>query len=162
MTKFDESKAHYIAVTAIIIKDKKFLIVKRSENEKAFPGRWVVPGGKLERKDYEGRKRDTEPAWYNMLEGVVRREVLEETGLKIKGVRYLASLVYIRDDNIPTLVISTFADYKSGKVKLIPALTEYKWATLKEAKKYNLISGVWKELEMVDKVVKGKKVGEWK
>ncbi len=45
---YDSNKAHYIVVTGVIIKDGKYLITKRSPNEKAFPNQWTVPGGKLE------------------------------------------------------------------------------------------------------------------
>jgi len=34
------------------------LIAKRSEKEKAFPGKWTVPGGKLEVLDYALRLKD--------------------------------------------------------------------------------------------------------
>lgn len=45
---YDPKKAHYVVVTGIIHKDGKFLITKRSADQKAFPNRWAVPGGKLE------------------------------------------------------------------------------------------------------------------
>ena len=56
----DNDKAHYIVATGIIVKDGKFLIAKRADYEKAFPGLWTVPGGKLEQKDYKDRKQDTD------------------------------------------------------------------------------------------------------
>ena len=42
---------HEIAITAIIVKKGKYLITKRSSNKKRFPGKWTVPGGKLETDD---------------------------------------------------------------------------------------------------------------
>ena len=39
---------HEVAITAIIVKDGKYLITRRSPNKKRFPGMWTVPGGKLE------------------------------------------------------------------------------------------------------------------
>ena len=159
---YDKNKAHYIVVTGIIIKDGKFLITKRAPTEKAFPNQWTVPGGKLEMDDYAKRPKDTSHHWYNVLEDLLRREVLEEVGIKIKNIGYLTSLVYIRSDNIPTLIISLYADYDSGKIKLCPALTEYAWITLEEAKNYNLIEGIYEELEMLDRILKGKNTGEWK
>ena len=86
---------------------------------------------------------------------------MEETGLKIKNIRYLTSLAYVRSDMIPTLIVSLYADYLDGKVKLCPALTEYAWVTLEQAKEYKLIEGIYEELEMLDKVIKGKEAGEW-
>jgi 8-oxo-dGTP diphosphatase len=159
---YDPNKAHYIVVTGIIMKDGKFLITKRAPTEKAFPNQWTVPGGKLELHDYIDRKKDTSSHWYNILETLLKREVLEETGLKIKNIRYLTSLAYIRSDNIPTIIISLYADHNSGEIKLCDDLTEYAWVTLEEAKNYELIEGIYEELEMLDRVLKGKKVGEWK
>ncbi len=39
---------HEVAITAIIFKNNKYLIIRRSKNKKRFPSMWTVPGGKLE------------------------------------------------------------------------------------------------------------------
>lgn len=158
----DPNKAHYIVVTGIIVKDGKYLITKRSPAEKAFPNQWTVPGGKLEMNDYSKRPKDTNSHWYNIFEDLLRREVMEETGLKIKNFGYVTSLSYIREDGIPTLIVSLFADHDEGEVKLCDALTDYAWIKLEEAKNYELIEGIYEELEMLDKLLKGEKIGEWK
>lgn len=158
-----DPKAHYVAATAIIVKDGKFLVAKRSGNEKRWPNRWTVPGGKLEPKDYTARAHDTAAGqWYNVFEDLVRREVMEEVGITIKNIRYLTNLVFIRPDGIPTLVVSLFADYDSGEVTLSPELTDHAWVTLEEAKQYDLIEGIYEELEMLDHHFKGNPIGEWK
>ena len=159
---YDQEKAHYIVVTGIIIKDGKFLITKRAPTEKAFPNQWTVPGGKLEMKDYTKREKDTSSHWYNIFEDLLKREVMEETGLKIKNIQYLTSLAYMRSDNIPTIIVSLFADYDSGEIKLCKDLTDSAWVTLEEAKNYELIEGIYEELEMLDKLLKGQDPGEWK
>ena len=164
MTKhvFDTKKAHYIVDTWIIIKDGKVLIAKRSTNEKAFPNQWTGTGGKLEATDYQNRPKDAKYQWYNIFEDLLRREVMEEVGLEVKEINYLTSLVFIRPDGVPTVVISLYADHASGDVKLCEELTDYKWVTLEQAKDYELISGIYEELEMMDKLLKGEKPGEWK
>ena len=87
-----KENAHYVAVTGIVIKDGKFLITKRSPNEKAFPNMWTVPGGKLNLDDYIKRQKDTSDAWYNVLEDLLRREINEETGkIDKKGLLYRKS-----------------------------------------------------------------------
>ncbi len=159
---YDPQKAHYIVVTGIILKDGKYLITKRAPSEKAFPNLWTVPGGKLELDDYAKRPKDTSAHWYNIFEDLLRREIMEEVGLKVKNIRYLTSLSYIRSDNIPTIIVSLFADYGEGEIKLCPALTEYAWIDLEEAKKYELIEGIYEELEMLDKLLKGENVESWK
>tara|TARA_Y100000034_G_C6620399_1_gene270457 strand:+ start:83 stop:571 length:489 start_codon:yes stop_codon:yes gene_type:complete len=153
--------AHYVAVTGIIIRDGKFLIAKRSEKEKVFPGQWTVPGGKLELDDYVKRPKDTSNQWYNIFEDVLRREVMEEVGLIIKNVKYLTSLTFIRPDNIPVAVVSLYANHAEGNVRLCDDLTEHTWIDVNEAKNYDLIDGIYEELVMLDRVLKGESVEKW-
>ena len=159
---YDQEQAHYIAVTGIIVKDNKYLITKRADWEKAFPGRWTVPGGKLKVNNYASRKKDTEHHWYNVIEDVLRREIKEEVNLEIEKIGYVTSMVYIRSDNIPCLIISLFAYTKSSEIKLCNALTEYAWVNLEEAKNYDLIEGIYEELEILNNHLKSKNIMEWK
>ena len=52
--------------------------------------------------------------------------------------------------------MSYYAKYKSGDTKLDEDSIDYKWVSLSEAKDYDIIDGIWEEIEMVDKIVKGK------
>jgi len=159
---YDPSKAHYVVVTGIIIKDGKYLITKRSEKEKAFPNEWTVPGGKLEFTDYGSREKDTSAHWYNIFEDLLRREIMEETGLEVKNIRYLTSLAYTRSDGIPTIIVSLFCDHASGEVKLCDALTDHAWITFDEANNYKLIEGIYEELDMLHQHLGGAELGSWK
>lgn len=153
---------HEVVITAIVLKDSKFLILKRSKNKKRFPSMWTVPGGRLETSDYTSLPKETKDYWYNVLESTLRREVREEVGVEIKNIEYVTSLATIHADGSPSLVISCMADYKSGKITLQPEEVEdYAWVSLKEAKKYDLIDGIYDELAMADKKLKGQK-SEWK
>ena len=158
---YDKNQAHYITSTVILVRDGKFLIAKRAEWEKAFSGKWTVPGGKLEVLDYALRKKDTSEHWYNVLEDLAKKEVKEEVGLEIKNLNYVTSLVYIRSDNIPSLIISLWAEPVGEDVRLCRALTEYKWVSLEEAKNYDLIEGIYEELEILDKKLQTGEMGEW-
>ncbi len=159
---YDSNKAHYISITGILVKNGKFLITKRSPNEKSFPNQWTVPGGKLEMDDYTKRPKDTSAHWYNVFEKVLQREVKEEIGIGIKNIKYLTSLAFIRDDNIPTIIVSLYGDPDGKEIKLSSELTEYAWVTLEEAKNYELIEGIYEELEMLDRCIKGEDMGIWK
>jgi len=162
--KYDKNQAHYVTATVILVnKEGKFLIAKRADWEKAFPGKWTVPGGKLEVLDYALREKDTSVHWYNILDDLVKREVLEEVGLGIKNIGYVTSLVYVRSDKIPSLIISLWAEPVSEnlEIKLCDALTEYKWVNLEEARNYDLIEGIYEELEILDKRLKTGKIEEW-
>ena len=151
-----------VIVTAIVVNRGKYLVLQRAGWEKKFPLRWTVPGGKLSTEDYVHDKKDTPDYWYNVLEKVLRREVLEEAGVKIKNIRYVTSLADARPEMDPSIVISCLADYASGKVKIDHSMVDHKWVTLKEAKKVDLIEGIYEELAMAERVLKGKSATEWK
>src|SRR3989338_3451907 len=156
-------KAHYVVATAIIVKDGKYLLLKRAAHETAYPEMWTVPGGKLERKDYESKPKDSEDAWYYVGENLVEREVMEEAGITIKDIQYLTTVAFIRPDNIPVVILSYFAHHDSGEVSLNDkSHTEHAWVSLQEAKGYNLIPGIYEEIELVDHHLKGNPVGKWK
>ena len=143
---------HEIAITAIIERGGKFLITKRSDTKKRFPGMWTVPGGKLETKDYTTLDKETKDYWYNVLERTLMREVEEEVGIKIRSINYLTSLATIHAGHNPSLVISCTAHYASGKVTLQKEeVVDFAWVTVKEAKKYELIDGIYDELVMATK-----------
>ena len=158
----DLNKAHYVVITGIVVKDGKYLITKRASHEKAFPNKWTVPGGKLEVSDYSKRKKDTSDHWYNVCEDVLRREIKEETNLEIENIRYLTNLTFIRPDNIPVFIISLYADYKDGKIELCKDMQDYAWVSLEEAKNYDLIAGIYEEIEMLDRKLKGENIELWR
>ncbi len=153
---------HEIVTTAIIVKDGKYLITRRSMSKKRFPGMWTVPGGKLETDDYINLPKETKDYWYNVLEKVLKREVKEEVGLEITNIEYVTSLATVHGDGNPSLVISCLADYVSGEVILQESETDkFEWVSLEEAKNYELIDGIYDELVMADNKIKGIKT-EWK
>ena len=151
---YDKNKLHYVVVTGILVKDGKFLIARRADWEKAFPGMWTVPGGKLEVLDYVLNEKSTSSHWYNVLEDLLKREIREEVGLEVKNIGYVTSMVYIRPDKIPCLIISLYAEPVGESVRLCDALTEYKWVDLEGAKNYELIEGIYEELVILDKFLK--------
>ncbi len=153
---------HEVVVTAIVIKEGKYLITKRSMSEKRFPGMWTVPGGKLETNDYSGLPKQTKDYWYNVLEQVLKKEVKEETGFEIENIEYVTSLAAIHEGKNSSLVISCIADFVSGEAQLQEGETdECRWVTLEEAKNFELIDGIYDELVMAENKRKGIKT-EWK
>lgn len=155
----DPKDLHRITLTAIIYNDEgKYLITKRDPSHHTFPGKWEVPGGGVEVKDYIDTQKTTDNAWYKVLERSLRREIKEETNLEIDTIEYLTDIVFIRPDGIPTLVLSYFAHTPGGEVVLEEGgATEYAWITAEEAKEYDLIAGVRGEIEEADKIIKSRK-----
>lgn len=158
ISQITNRELHRIAATCIIYnKEGKYLLTKRSPHKKAFPNKWTVPGGGLTVDDYINTPythKDTQ--WYNSLEKTLRREVKEEVNLLVGKIEYLLDLTFISPNGIPVLVLSYYAPYKSGKVKLDEDSTEYRWATVKEIKKLDVISGLYDEICMADKIIKKK------
>ena len=153
---------HEVAMTAIIRKEGKYLITRRVLTKKRFPGKWTVPGGKLETNDYINLPKDTDGCWYNVLEETLRREVREEVGLEIKNIAYITSLATLDGSGVPMLVISCVADWESGKVVLQESETDqYAWVSSSEAKGYELIGGIYEEIEMAEARARGE-YAEWK
>lgn len=143
-------KIFFVSTTGIVVKDGKFLIAKRSDKEKAFPGRWTVPGGKFQQSDYSHLTPNKGGLWYEPIEAALRRELKEEVNLDVGNIRYVTSITYVRPDSAHCLILSFACDHESGDVKLCNALTDHAWVTLEEAKKYDLIDGIYDELALVD------------
>ncbi|MDP1721868.1 MAG: NUDIX domain-containing protein [Candidatus Gottesmanbacteria bacterium] len=94
-----------IAVTleCFIHKDGKYLMLHRDSGKRIMPGVLMAPGGK--REFNEG------------LFACARREVFEETGLRIKNLRIKATgNAYLRDLDQEFYFHFVFADYDKGNV----------------------------------------------
>ena len=158
-----DKELHRIVTTTIIYKKTKgtytYLITKRSPTKKVHPNKWTVPGGGLEVDDYIHIKPSTvgAPQWYGALNNSLVREIHEEVGLKIGKPEFLVDITFIRPDGIPVIIFSYFAKFISGNVKLDADAVDFKWVTLKEAKKYDLIDGIWGEIQDVEKILKKRK-----
>lgn len=157
----EEKKLFKVVITAIVVRDVRYLVLKRSPNEKKFPSRWTVPGGKLTTEDYIHLPKDTPDYWYNVLERTLRREVKEEAGIEITNIRYVTSLADARENDDPSLVISCLAEWSSGDVRLDQSMVEYRWVTLEEARSIDLIEGIFEEIAMADRMAKGEMAEEW-
>lgn len=154
-----EKELHRIAVTGIIWKKdadgtRRYLITKRSPTKKAWPNKWTVPGGGMETDDYIHSEatyaNDESPQWYNAVEKTLRREILEEVGIKVDDIQYLLDLTFVRPDGVACVVLSFYCRYVGGEVVLDADATEYAWITATEVRKYELIQGIDHEIELVE------------
>jgi 8-oxo-dGTP pyrophosphatase MutT (NUDIX family) len=155
-----DPRLHFVVVTGIVAKKKTgqpvmFLIAKRAPTEKAFPNKWTVPGGKLVLTEYQHlpRTSETHPQWYNVVDWVLKKEILEEVNVEIEKPQYLTDLVFVRPDGYPVVTLSYWCLYKSGDAKPGKDLTEVAWVTAEEAKNYDLIDGIAEEIADVAKLV---------
>ncbi|MFZ2621047.1 MAG: NUDIX hydrolase [Minisyncoccia bacterium] len=164
-----KDKELHRAVTTVLIykfnKDRQiiYLITRRALHKKMMPGKWTIPGGGLNVDDYIHGPVATEgaPQWYGALENSMKREMKEEVALEIGKCEFLTDLTFIRPDGIPCICFSFFTPYISGKVKFDDDTDgdtiDAKWVTLEEARKYDLIDGIWNEIRDVEKILRSRK-----
>ena len=152
--KADPKKLFYFVANVIVFrdKDKRCLILKRSLNEKVHPGKYCVPGGKLEWADLDIKKPTKMNGdvydFDNVLEKLLIREVKEEAGLKIGNeLKCICNTAFIRPDGIPVMMLKFSVKYIGGKIKLEKdSFVDYAWVNKVELKKYDLIGGIDKEI----------------
>lgn len=154
-----QDKLFYVVANAVVYResDGRCLILKRDPREKVHPGRYAVPGGKLEWNDMpldkptrvNGDVLDFE----NALEDLLRRETKEEAGVEIGAeFVYINSIAFVRPDGIPVMLVKLGAKYNGGEVKPEPgAFTDFAWVNAMEVKKYPCIDGIPEEVALTIK-----------
>jgi 8-oxo-dGTP pyrophosphatase MutT (NUDIX family) len=156
-----KEKAHYIAVTGIVRRQgpdgqRQYLICQRSLQEKIFPGKWCVPGGRVMQSDFISTPKDTNDHWFNILEKTLAKEIFEETNLRIKDIGYVSNLALIRPNGFSTIIISLCAEWESGEalMKQPDELIDFAWVSLEEAESYDLIENIYEQIAKVDSMAR--------
>lgn len=107
-------------------REGKYLVLFRTEGRY-----WDMPGGRI---------NPGTPLIDNL-----KREVAEETGLKIKG---LPELITVQDLLWPDkhVVRITYSGFADGEVKLSEEHSEYKWLTMEEISELKPLDKYFKEV----------------
>ena len=148
-------KLFYFVANVVVYResDGKCLILKRDEREKAHPGKYAVPGGKLEWADLDMTKPTRMNGdifdYENAIEKLLKRETFEEAGIEIEDdFKYINNVAFIRPDETPVVLIKFAAKYKSGDVKLEEgSFTDFAWVDAEEVKQYDCIDGIAEEVK---------------
>jgi len=149
-----QNKLFYFVANVIIYRDsdKKCLILKRSSTEKVHPDKYCVPGGKLEWNDLDinnpTRTNGDVIDFENKVEDLLKREAKEESNIDIEdNLIYINSVVFIRPDEIPVVLLKFAAKYKSGEVKIEEgSFTDFAWVNENEVKNFDCINGIPEEI----------------
>lgn len=102
-------------VAVFVFRDGKFLMGQRKGSHGA--GSWSAPGGWLE--------------YQESFEDAAAREIMEETGVKIKNIRFAALTNNIfRDNDIHSLTVWMIADWGGGEAVINEPdkFIDQKWA----------------------------------
>jgi 8-oxo-dGTP diphosphatase len=106
-------KRPLVGIAVVVIKDNRVLLGKRKNAHGS--GTWAFPGGHLE--------------FNESIEACAKREVLEETGIRIKNLRYgpyTNDIFADEDKHYVTLFV--IADYDSGSPMVKEPNKCEKWA----------------------------------
>ena len=111
-----------IVVAALIKRENKILIAKRSTGDKSVNEKWEFPGGKLEPNETEKE--------------AIEREILEEFEMHIKAQKFLINNIYKCPSKTIDLRLYE-CDYLDGEFKLHDH-SEYAWVTIDQLLEYEL------------------------
>ena len=115
----------FIGVKAIIEKDGKILLIKRSGQYKDLSYTWDIPGGRINFGE--------EP-----IDGL-RREIVEETGLELDTVKEILDASTVLKNEEKQIVRITYrCTVKDGTTTLSHEHTEMEWVLIEKLNKIEL------------------------
>ncbi len=109
-------------IAALIFKDNKVLIAKRSTGDVNNLGKWEFPGGKAKSDESD--------------EEAIEREIKEEFELNIKAKKYITNNIYKYPNKVINLKLYE-CEYISGSFNLHDH-SEYKYVNINELLDYDL------------------------
>jgi phosphoglycolate phosphatase len=125
--KLKEARPPLATVGALIFNSKNEALMICTHK---WSGLWGIPGGKIK--------------WGETSEAALRREILEETNLKISDIKFvlvqdcIRSKEFYRDEHFVLLNYTCRCTGKSPRVKLNDEGREFRWVKLAEVKKLKL------------------------
>lgn len=150
MADLAKKQSHLILVNALVEKDGKLLISQRSFEESHEPGKWTVPGGKVDQ---------TEGNVWNIIEDTLAKEILEETGVKIrKDAELICNNTFIRSTGHHVVAMIFLCHWKSGEAKPLEDTIDVRWISKKDVDKLeyppNVRTYLLKGFKALNKLVK--------
>ena len=136
-----------VNVEGAIRKENKWLIIERSKKEEHVAGLLSLVGGKVES---DGQSAD-------ILERTIKREILEEIGVKIKDrLHYVHSSIFVSDVGDHVLNIVFLCEYDSGSASPLSQdeVEEVFWLTTEEVLNHPMAPIYLKEsINLAEKVI---------
>jgi len=117
-------KSHHVVVNAVVEKDGKVLVSQRSFEEAHEPGKWTIPGGKVDKTDGN--------VW-NILEKTCAREVMEETGVEIQdNAELLINNTFVHSSGKHAIALIFLCHWKAGEPQALEDTIGIKWISPEE------------------------------
>jgi 8-oxo-dGTP diphosphatase len=115
-----DMKPFALAIRLLLFnKDGEVLLLQRSKSSKTNPGRWELPGGKID----PGESFDT----------ALNREIMEETGLVVR-ISHAAGTAEQIVPGWHVVHLMMTGSAISGKIRISDEHEEYRWVGIDEVK----------------------------
>jgi len=125
---------HSIITNALVVKDGRILISQRGLNEEHDPGKWTIPGGKVEQ---------TEGNVWNILEATLKREVKEEVDLEVSdNINLVTNNTFIRTGGQHVIAMIFICYWIKGDAKPAEDTNDVAWITETDLDSYNFSPNV--------------------
>jgi ADP-ribose pyrophosphatase YjhB (NUDIX family) len=124
----------YFVVTGVVKNKDRILILRKSLNDKNYPGKWSFCSGFA--KEFESAEDN------------VLREILEETGLRAR-ITKKGKIIEVVDKGKGKiwLVVPFLCEVDSRKVKLCHENMDFRWIRPEEFSKYDAVPALEKDLK---------------
>ncbi|PIT91270.1 hypothetical protein COU17_01425 [Candidatus Kaiserbacteria bacterium CG10_big_fil_rev_8_21_14_0_10_49_17] len=149
----EADKLFYFVTTIVVYResDQKCLILKRAGDDAVLPGKWGLPGGRLEWSHFDLEHPDEVDGEILNFNGPVEahvKELLEEkAGLSIgERPQYLGSVFFVRGDGTPSILVRFAARIGGGEAEAGGGFTDSAWVDAEEITQYDHVEGIDKEI----------------
>lgn len=121
-------KLYSVIVNCVIFNyQNKILIAQRSWDEGHEPGKWSIPGGKIESEGEE----------HLILLKNIKKEIIEEIGIEIEdNIQLIYDNTFTRTNGDNVLALIFKCKYKSGEAKPLEDTIDVKWISKDEINNY--------------------------
>ncbi len=130
-------KKFYVAVKALVCYGRKFLLIKRTTEARGDYYHWEFPGGRLEFGESPMQ--------------ALKREINEETGLEVEKLILLNAWNSFKDECTEIIGLTYICTANGDNVMLSKEHSDYEWVTYEEMKDYNLVKGMSRQLEELNR-----------
>lgn len=130
-------KKIYVAVKALVCYGRKFLLIKRTTEARGDYYHWEFPGGRLEFGESPMQ--------------ALKREINEETGLEVEKLILLNAWNSFKDECTEIIGLTYICTANGDNVMLSKEHSDYEWVTYEEMNDYNLVKGMSRQLEELNR-----------
>ena len=137
----ENNKFFSVIVNAVVTKEGKVLLSQRSFEESYEPGKWTIPGGKVENPINE---KDN----INIIEKTLAKEVKAAVGVDItENVVLISNNSFKKENGQTELSLVFLCEYKEGKAVPLENKINVAWVKSSELENFNFPQNIKSYIE---------------